>query len=70
MFSGTHEDPESSRISAAWELTDRLSDKTKKTALKEDVAESGEISQPALTFEPLCPCLLSEEAKGFSVELQ
>lgn len=49
-------------------LTDRLSDKN---ALKEDVAESGEVSQPALAFEPLCLCLLrEEEAKGFSVDLR
>lgn len=67
MFSGTQEDPESSKISDARKLTDRLLDKN---ALKEDVAESGEASQPAAAFEPLCLCLLREEAKGFSVDLQ
>lgn len=63
MFSGTHKDPESSKISDARTLTDRLSDKN---ALKEDAAESGEVSQPALAFEPLCLRLLSKEVKGFS----
>lgn len=63
MFSGTHEDPESSKISDARTLTAGLSDKN---ALKEDAAESGEVSQPGLTFEPLGLRLLSKEAKGFS----
>lgn len=63
MFSGTHEDPESSKISEARTLTDELSDKS---ALKEELAESGEVRQPALAFEPLRLRPLSKEAKGFS----